>query len=181
MVQLSKVIDAIAEWRAAAGADSDDVASLEGKEVGKRFVLRFKGAPGIASHRVRKALDALRISPGKWFDFTVLAPDNSSQRLNVGPDKNGKQIRMEIEARKLLNALKSEYPALTLFLSKATGAISCQFQDIVRVVPAEEGSPSTLQFALVNAEKSGVDPERTRCIFRDAVPPREEVVWETLA
>ena len=180
MVERSKVADAISEWRAVADAGSEDVACLEGKELGRRFVLSFKGAPGIASLRVRKALDSLRISPGKWFDFTVLAPDNSSQRLNVGPDKNGKQIRMEVEGRKLLTALKLEYPALRLFLNKATGAISCQFQDIVRVVPAEEGSPSTLQFALVNAGKFGVAPERTRCIFRDAVLPRPEVVWEAL-
>eukprot|EP00959_Pyramimonas_sp_CCMP1952_P456464 9473200-Pyramimonas_sp.AAC.1 len=64
------------------------------------------GDPGAAQRKVRAARRALRSSEGVWKDFSVPATEGGQARVYVGVDKSPKQVRMEVQTKKLAQITK---------------------------------------------------------------------------
>ncbi len=97
-------------------ADSDY--TMEGKELSRAFTLRFHGATGLATNRVRKLLGMQREN-GTWKELECSTTNNGKSRLYLDVDKNRKTLRGELISRKLAAILKAAHPDKDIFLKKA--------------------------------------------------------------
>eukprot|EP00972_Heterocapsa_arctica_P011593 1697938-Heterocapsa_arctica.AAC.1 len=82
-----------------------DMMRIEADEIGKSFVLNFLGDGVLAARRAKKFMMSLK-SNGEWRDLCASTPDGIDTKIFLDGDKNRKQIRKEVIARKLVKVLK---------------------------------------------------------------------------
>ena len=102
----SAVQSCIASWLGEADLDTSQY-ELQGLDSSKKFVLQFKANAGTAKSRASKAFGLLRGSDGKWKDFSVSKPSGGEERLFISRDKNGAQVKRELDTRRLAGAWRA--------------------------------------------------------------------------
>ena len=107
--------------------------TIEGKEPGRNFSLRFSGATALAASRVRKFL-SLQRTDGDWTELSALTPDKKPSRIFLDPDKNKKQMRGELIFRKLLKATRAQHPGLNAGGRKLDSIVCIDWVPLARIV-----------------------------------------------
>ena len=126
------------EWLDPAFAD---LYKIQGQtaELVKSITVQFTGIPVVAAKHVDRALRSLRSGDGSWTQLT--AKDEAGETVNIyaGPDKSNKQLRTEIEGKKLNSIFQNLYPSTKFHLLRREGVISINFKKLARVVPQADG------------------------------------------
>lgn len=114
------------------------VSSPGAKRLASRWVIEFPGAVSPAT-AVERILAAMR-GPEGWRRPTCATPSGGETKVYVGPDKNIRQIKMEVSSKALAKLLGSMYPDKTFVHRKSDGTISCDYKRIARVVVSQDNS-----------------------------------------
>lgn len=114
------------------------ISSPNGKKLGNRWILEFpaKSAPAAT---VDAVLGAMRQADG-WRRPECRTPSGGRTQVYLGPDKNIKQVKVEVAAKALSKLLGSMYPTKTFVHRKADGSVSTDYKRIARVVVTKDGS-----------------------------------------
>ena len=170
------VANAISPWLRDGGFEPSSYV-IEGGELSKRRFIRFRGLPAIAQAAVATMLRRLRAPDGEWVHLEARGADNILYPIYIGPDKNGKQTRTEIESKKLRDLLKSKHPDLVFHRNPATGVISTGHQQLVRVEPVAGDEPSKLFWSLETAAANRIDVQDFKRIFRENIDAHTKTKW----
>ena len=138
-VTKTAIADTLTEWLKEAGCDTDDKVSVEGPQLGRNFVLQFKGANVLAARRAKKAHSLLRLPDGSWRSHSVNAPSGESIDLFVGIDKNTKQQHTERGGKRLLKHLEAKYPTQNFGFIRREGMVTWDWQPLARALPHHDG------------------------------------------
>ena len=121
---------------------------IEGSVSAQSFSLRFKEPFQSALLHARKLLDAQRLGKAEWKRYSIAtleAGENGQPRLEslfVNPDKNNRQIKMEIATRKVIQSLKRAHQDKRFMCTnREEGIVGCEFRPICRI---EVLSPSSV-------------------------------------
>lgn len=103
---------------------------VEGISPGTTYVIRFKEPPDVAARHVNKALQSQKTGTAQWKRYEVRCPGDAptapgtSELLFLNADKNGRQVKLEVGARKLVTILKAKHPEQKFVcLSKVEGIV----------------------------------------------------------
>eukprot|EP00959_Pyramimonas_sp_CCMP1952_P290481 6075617-Pyramimonas_sp.AAC.1 len=72
----------------AAGGFSEDQWEIRGESPGRRYIVQFKGAEGLAARHVQQAFTKLRLDNGAWRRFEATTPAGARTSLFISLDKN---------------------------------------------------------------------------------------------
>ena len=109
-------------WFQEAEIDDDawEVIPTGGGGISKHHVVSLKGQAKLAARRVRKLLDLRRLPGGGWkANPQVRTPTGRMIVVFASPDKNMKQIRTELDAKRLYRALVDSAGGKTVHHNKA--------------------------------------------------------------
>ena len=114
-----------------------DLYKVQGEtaELIKSITVQFKGIPVVAAKHVDRALRSLRRDDGSWTQLTAKDEAGESVNIYAGPDKSSKQVRTEIDSKKLHTIFQQLYPGTKFHLLRRDGVISVNFKKLARVVP----------------------------------------------
>eukprot|EP00973_Karenia_brevis_P023697 3265140-Karenia_brevis.AAC.1 len=79
-----------------------------------------------------KALGTLKKGPGQWESLFAPAVGGGQTKLFLGPDQNGRQIRVSSILKKLVMVLKQALPDEQFFINKSRGTISHSWKEFVQ-------------------------------------------------
>ena len=103
---------------------------VEGISPGTSFVIRFKEAPDQAARHTNKVLQAQKTGPAQWKRYEASCPGDTpeapctNEMLFINCDKNGRQVKREVAARKLVAILKAAHSDKRFVcLSKTEGIV----------------------------------------------------------
>ena len=169
----SSLLDALGEIVDAMSLEKNQY-EIKGKELDKVYVIKFKGATGLAARRARKFLSLQRDSDG-WKNFFAKTPDGADTRVYLDGDKNRKQIRKEVLSRKLQRVLKEKYPNNEFFNRKRDATISSDWVPLARVVVPD---PDTfrVEWNLKRATELSIDRAAVDEAFKIAAADRDETI-----
>ena len=152
--------------------------SLNGDDLGKRFVLQFTGMSHTASKRAQKAQDLLRNPDKSWKKFNVTSPGNRQTEIFVSRDKNGRQIRTEISTRRMRDAIHAAHPNLNLFVNKQQGTVSDGWTPLVKVEPHPD-EPVTIRWHTPAIEARNFDKDAIVLAFKASdARSADDVTWD---
>ena len=133
-VSKTSVAIALGTWLEAASYEMGVQCELEGPQLSKAYILRFKADTHFAAEaRVRQAHSALRMGPGQWRRFEATAPGDRRVAVYVGLDKNKQDVARERAAKKLRDALSARLDR-QLFIDRETGTVLLSWQPVARVL-----------------------------------------------
>ncbi|CAK0879882.1 unnamed protein product [Prorocentrum cordatum] len=115
-----------------AEAQLNDHVVLEGDAVSQRFLLRCKGAAALAARRVNKLLQLMRVGQGQWREIHAAAPTGAQVLLNLGKDRNRRQVSHELALKRIKQGIEGLLPH-KLFMEKDAAALSLQWTQLLRV------------------------------------------------
>jgi len=103
---------------------------VEGNTPNNTYTIRFSENFDSAASHVRKILAAQKLGPKEWRKYQVSCPGDTTaspdtkELLFINPDKNGRQVKLEVGARKLTTYLKDKHPGKDIVcLSKLEGIV----------------------------------------------------------
>ena len=171
------VLASIVSWLAEANLDESHY-ELMGLDTSKKFTLQFKGNAGIAANRLSKAAALLRSRDGQWKDFHATLLSEGSERFYISRDKNGAQIKRELDTKRLADAWRTVCTDRSEFhTNKSDGVISVNWVPIVNSLVtnplASNGTSKWISENTINHE--AVDVE-----YRRLARPKNEVSWTCL-
>ena len=176
----SAVQSCIASWLGEADLDTSQY-ELQRLDSSKKFVLQFKANAGTAKSRASKAFVLLRGSDGKWKDFSVSKPSGGEERLFISRDKNGAQVKRELDTRRLAGAWRAVCTDRPDFhVNKSEGVISINWVPVVRVDPQAGDDPSHLRWNSKWISENTINHEAVAAEYKSLSRPRQEVSWTSL-
>ena len=151
---------------------------VNGDNVAKKFTVQFTGPAQTAERRVEKVLTLLRQGNGAWRQIFAVSPARRETQLFFGPDKSGKQIKTEMESKRLHQAFKDVHSDLNPFLLRKEGIISISWVPVARVEVFPKGQSTVVHWNSAVVERHGIDKNRLIAAFRLSERASEPVVWE---
>ncbi len=109
-----------------------DMVVLEGKELGKLHVLRFKGSEGLAEQRAKKFMQLQRTAAG-WRRLVAASEDEEEVALFVDGDKKKHMVRTEIVAKKLTDLLEKQLTTRKIVGNRQLGKVHLEWISRARV------------------------------------------------
>ena len=163
-------------------ADCDESkAEITSPDVGQRFVIRFKGPPGIAERFLRKAHQLLRDQRGVWRTFEPnIAAGGGSTRAYVDFDKNGCQQKRERDGKRLRQSLQQLYADKNIRFNRNDGLFSYLGAPLARMDPQNDDQPSRIQWNLPAVVNAQIDRDAILADYRARAPARAtaaNVTW----
>ena len=128
--------EALRPWfdEAEIGADLWDVFPTGGGGISRHLVVSLKGQANLAARRVRKLLDLRRLPAGGWKpNPQARTPAGRMVEIFASPDKNMKQIRTELAAKRLHRALSVLTVGKDIHHNKRSGIISIDWKPVAKV------------------------------------------------
>ena len=177
VLEKAAVQSTLAPWLAEADL-SEDKFDILGLDTSKKFILQFKGAPGLALNRCTKAHDLLRNRDGSWRSFVVTKPNGGDEPIFISRDKNPAQVKRELDTKRLAQAWRSKVTQFPDFhVNRTDGVISVKWVPVVRVVPQPGSEPSLLQWNSQWIANNVIDREAVSAEFQLQFRPKSEVAW----
>ena len=145
-VTKESMLVSVTEWLEDAGV-ADNSWTLKGKDLDKKFILRFKGAVNIAAGLAQRATQALKVD-GEWRNMEAQNAVDAKIRVYVNTDKNAHQKRREITTRRLLNILLAEpgWESTKLFANRKDGQIFHNFMPLVKIEVEDSEKDAVLRW-----------------------------------
>ena len=131
----------------------------------KSINVQFTGNALAAGKLVDRALLSLRRPDGSWTQLSAKDEAGATVNIYAGPDKSAKQIRTEVDSKKLHGILKDLYPTVAFRLQRREGLISSQWKPLARVLP-QPGGLSIVEWNFELAATLSIDKEQVSSSFR---------------
>lgn len=139
--------------------------------------MKFSGEPRKAARRVDSFLEQLR-GPGGWKDVSACLPSGGSERISIGPDKNTKTVRTEVQTKKLHNVLSQLYPQHTFYPQRRDGVVAANYRPVVKLDVRPEGTK--LLFNQIVLTDMGIDKAAVLAAWEAAAAPASQSVeWQS--
>ena len=142
----------------------------------KNVKVQFTGNTLTAATRVDKALRSLRSDDGTWTRLVARDEENQPVKLFEGPDKSKKQIRTEMESKRLRDLLRGLHPAQNFHVLRREGIISSNWKQLARVIPVAEGE-SVIEWNYAVVAELEIDREAAVRSFRSSTKTSTQVQW----
>ena len=179
MVAKDAVRDALDEWLQSSNVEPAHF-KFEGSNVDKKFSLRMVGLPDSAAKRVSQALGALRLPDGSWRRMSCTSPAGRKVDLFISPDKSPKQIKTEMEGKRLLQAFKSAHPDCNPHLARQDGVLSVSWIPIARISPQQEDLPTEVLWNMAAVRDQGIKRDEVMAAFRASIRTAANVEWDQI-
>ena len=154
-VDRTKFHDAIVALAGQANINSD-MFDLVGDALDNRFEIRFLGGGATAVSRTHQFFQSLQLGRGKWKTQNVKDPLGQDVRFFIQPDKNPAQIRREVLAKGVKEAIQNVLPNKALYVQKSTGSVKVDRKTLCHVVVHSETS-ARLAWFIPLREQLGID------------------------
>ncbi|CAK0798600.1 unnamed protein product [Prorocentrum cordatum] len=162
------IFNALAEWMQAANVSRDQL-RLVGDTPQKKFILQcVGGAAGVARANALQTSLKLPNNQG-WRQFEVLAVSGARVSLYVNPDKNAKDIRKEVQTKKLLGLVRTAAASSTVASTRSTECWARRPKGLVYVG----------QTAIVSVQVQGPD-EATKLAWDTQAAERPGIDWQAV-
>jgi len=171
---------AVSEWIALADI-VDDQWELQGdpRGISRNFVIKLRGAPGLAARRVKKCLGLRRNADGSWRpNMKVTSPLGREIEVYVSPDKSPKQLRTEQGGRRLLKAFRAVHPNKATHLDKRSGMVSVEWKPCARVTPNAEPNSYVVMWNHSVVTQTQVQKAQIMDVFNSETGNVAGVQWE---
>jgi len=155
----------------------NDQYSIQGMELAKKFTIRFTGTAQTAERRANKVFGLLRREDGSWRKFTCPTPAQRECDLFIGTDKSPKQVKTEMEGKRLWQSFKDKYAHLNPHFLRKEGIIQIGWVPVAKleIQPGEE--PTQILWNNKAVSDHGIDKDALVASFRLFRNPSEPVVW----
>ena len=171
------VQQALLGWFRDAGVDPA-TATLQGDVPAKRFTLRLLGGAAVVSPRAVALARALRLAGGSWRQFSSTSVAGQTVPLYVSTDRSPRQIRREIQTRRLHQLLKEAKQDTDFRPFKQKGRISAVGVPLVRL---EVGSAANIDTKIIwnyaQSTKLHIDSAAIERAFNDFFAEDRGVSW----
>ena len=115
--------------------------NIEGKPLDSKFTIQFIGGVATAKTASSQFLLSLRLGPGAFKNTEVADADGNPTKTYFNADKNGAQVRKEIQARRLWEVIKAADTTREYFLKRENGTIYVDKRPLAQIqVLSEEQS-----------------------------------------
>ena len=105
------------------------------------------GTPGLLSLTLNLVpLGSLRDAAGKWKRFSSTDTTGAYVDIYLNPDKSPRQIRTEIQCKKLLQLLQQRYPGTAWRAHRAKDETHSNAMPIVRIDVKGQADPTILEW-----------------------------------
>ena len=128
--------EALRSWfvEAEIGDDAWEVIPVGGGGISRHLVASLKGQANLAARRVRKLLDLRRLPAGGWKPSPLArTPAGRMIEIFASTDKNMKQIRTELAAKRLHRALTEITEGKGVHHNRRSGVASVDWKPIAKV------------------------------------------------
>ncbi|CAK0800801.1 unnamed protein product [Prorocentrum cordatum] len=142
----------------------------------KKFLLKFSGLVAVASRKVLRVLSRLRVD-GARKEFHVDAPGVARARMHLGPDKNPRQIKIEVLPRRCRPVIAGAHPNVRLYSDRDRGTLSAGWDRIVGVEVVAGAAPATIMWGPTALLKYNLRKDNLVQITRHRVAPQAEPHW----
>ena len=167
-VQVQKTEMVLAFTKLAAEANIDDKQFVFfGDDLDSKYEVKFNGDWRTASVAASQFLVSLRLGPQKYKEQVCKDPSANPVGFYVNADKNGAQIRKEVQAKLLKSILEKEKPELKFFLKRDAGVVFVDRKPIASVVVIAEDK-SRVSWNHTHRIAKGVDEARVTEEFQSA-------------
>ena len=128
----------------------------------------FTGEAPVALQRLRDARAALKFEDGSWKLLNVTGPNNTTEQLYVGPDRNDRQKKESQLTKKYLAALKAspEFLGKDISIDRLSRSISINWVPVVQVQSPEKHR-QFLGFKAKGLAKLGMERAPFRSVWND--------------
>ena len=140
------LLNDLQEWIHAANLQSDHV-ELIGDEPARRVIIKVKGDPAVAIPRAMALSRALRDPSGRWKRFTSSDTQGQPVDIYISSDKSPKQIRTEVQTKKLLDLIQQRHPRLRWRAFRNKGEIHCDNVPGIKIIVRGQNDPSSIQWS----------------------------------
>ncbi|CAK0879237.1 unnamed protein product, partial [Prorocentrum cordatum] len=152
-----EVKSAISQWLQAAKVTEDQV-TLLGDLPSKRFHLHCPGgAAGVARAGALQA--ALKLPGGQWRRFDVLSVNGQRVTMYTNADKSAKDIRKEVQTKKLLGLIRAAVPSKDCWARRPKGLVYVDSVPIVEVQVRGPDEASRLAWDGSATARLGIDKQ----------------------
>ena len=151
--------DTLASFLANLFADANierDNFDVIGDDADSRFIIKFKGLPGVAKLHVDQARTTLRNSDGKYKELSIAKPSNGTTRIFINPDKNPRMRKLERESKRMGKVLQELYVGSKWHVNRVDGAISKGWTHILKLEVQQGDAPTKIWWNLAALSESGI-------------------------
>ena len=151
---------------------------FEGEEMGTKFFMRMEGSASLAEQRVRKLLGCMRVGQGKdmvWRSLSAALPSGGTAPISLSVDKNGRQVSLEITAKKLRKMVE---PVLgqRVFVNPigphhAEATLSVNWRQFLKIAVEGPGATPTVQWNMRALEHLGLNRANLQTAIQPIVEP----------
>ena len=160
---------------------------LIGPPLASKYVIQFKGNPGLAKNNLTQATSTHREKTGAYKTLTCKDPTQSEIRLYINPDENPQQIRTKYETKILGKLLRPDVdPQLNdktkMYVQQRDGRIAINFNGLVKVSAKFQSIPK-LVWNRTLASEYNIDILELQERFHKALQTRtrdEGVEWSSV-
>ena len=112
-----------------------------GDRLDNRFTFKLQGDFKTASARASQLLLSLRLGPGKFKTQEAKGAGAEKVKFNINPDKNGAQVRKEVQTKSLREIIEKHLPNKEVTANRSEGTILVDRQILAIVqVQSEDNS-----------------------------------------
>ncbi|CAK0838178.1 unnamed protein product, partial [Prorocentrum cordatum] len=142
-VTASEVKRSIAEWVADANLDMSEIHFHGEAAPNRRHIFEVRAGAGSQAKAIQLAA-ALRLRGGRWRRFQCIDTQGATNPLFVGPDKSAKQIRKEVQTKRMQTLLENAHPGHTWKCIRAKGIVTIDSVPLVELIPQGPSEPTRL-------------------------------------
>ncbi|CAK0897087.1 unnamed protein product [Prorocentrum cordatum] len=132
LVAPAAVRQAIGPWIADAGLTMDMV-SVVGDAPSRKFHIQLLGGKDITSPRSAALARHLKLPGGAWRSFTDLAATGQNAPIYINADRSPKQVRTELQTRRLHRLLQEWYPQKSFVGRRPKGRVLLNGTPLVKL------------------------------------------------
>ncbi len=133
-----------------------------------QFSIKFGGDYRTGAAAAAQFIVSLKLGPGKFKEQKALTPEGGKATFFVNPDKNGAQVRKEVQSKGLLDLMGPLKPDKKFFLRREAGVVFLDRKPLVSVVVVSE-SYSRLSWNHAKRIESNIAQEQVEEAFKAMV------------
>lgn len=152
---------------------------LQGRgTVTNKFAVQMVGESRAGARRSAAVLQKVQEKARSGQAPAVAAPNGADVPVYFNADKNGRTLKEEAGARRLLRIFRTAYPERQFFWPRGTAAVSTGWRSLARVVVTGSDTDSELQWHMPAMEAFGLDKALIAAQWREqASAQAEDVHW----
>jgi len=142
---------------------------LEGKDLDRRFRLRIvEGMVPLRIKRASKLIECLRSADGSWRQLRIRkATGGDLTNVYLSRDKSQRQVRIEMEMRRLRAAVESRHPGLSGHYDRVKGIFSIGWVPIAKLDPIAD-APTRVLWVNEAVQQHKIEKDEINRLFHES-------------